>query len=101
MWLDSGKPRHGWLNSVRLKAKADYKRVSKWVIRNKKKKLRADRMTEKLVRNQDRDFWKEVRNVRSNSGEGSPVIDSAVGDEELSLWVICREIRKTLLVRVV
>ena len=82
IWVECGKPHDGWLNQVRLRAKAEYKRLSKWVIRNQER-LVADRMAEKLSMDANRDFWSEVRKVRSTASSCTNVIDDAVGESDI------------------
>ena len=54
LWVENGKPRHGWVNDIRLRAKADYKRNSKWAIRNQEK-LTADKIADQLLSESSRD----------------------------------------------
>ena len=55
MWIDNGRPQDGLIYDIMRKCKLEYKRISRWVMRNKDK-LTADRMAESLRINQ-RDFW--------------------------------------------
>ena len=65
-----------------LKSRAEYKRMSRWVLRNQQR-LQASQMAENLANNRSRDLWEETRRVR-RSGSGHPnVVDGAVGDEDV------------------
>ena len=37
IWNENGKPRQGWVYEIMIKARLEYKRISRWVIRNQNK----------------------------------------------------------------
>ena len=82
LWEDCGRPRMGWVYELRKKTKAEYKRASKWVVRNQDK-LAAERMAERIANGQHQDFWDEVRRTRGSSRDSPTVVDDAVGSEEV------------------
>ena len=84
LWVDCGRrPHSGWVNQVRLRTKAEYKRLSKWVVRNQER-LVAERMADKLCFDANRDFWAEVKKVRSNNANScTNVIDDVAGEEDI------------------
>ncbi|ELT89931.1 hypothetical protein CAPTEDRAFT_217996 [Capitella teleta] len=63
IWSDSGRARHGWLHSLMLSTKREYKRVSRWVVRNQDK-LMACRMSDSLSTNKSRDLWSEIKRIK-------------------------------------
>ena len=82
LWVDSGRPRDGWVHAIMTRTRAEYKKMSRWVIRNQEQ-LAASRMADALSENRSRDLWTEVKRIRG-SARGQPnVIDEAVGDEEV------------------
>ena len=82
LWEDCGRPRTGWVHELRKKTKAEYKRASKWVVRNQDK-LSAERMAERIANGQHQDFWDEVRRTRGSSRDSPTVVDDAVGTEQV------------------
>ena len=63
--------------------KLEYKRISRWVVRNQNK-LTSDRMAEALIDNQNRDFWSEVKKVCGKSNAVPTVMDNVQGETEIS-----------------
>ncbi|ELT87357.1 hypothetical protein CAPTEDRAFT_185536 [Capitella teleta] len=63
VWKESGSPQTGWVYEIRKKTRNDYRRISRWVIRNQEK-LRAEKMSESLQTGQQRNFWTEVQRMR-------------------------------------
>ena len=82
MWISGGGERQGWVHALMLKTRAEYKRVSRWVIRNQQQ-LQADRMAGHLANNRSRDLWEETRRLRRTRSCHPNVIDGAVGEDEI------------------
>jgi hypothetical protein len=80
MWVNGGSVRSGWLHTIMLQTRAQYKRVSRWMVRNQER-LVADRMANAMASNQSRDLWNKVRRVKGVQGQ-SHVIDGAIGRED-------------------
>ena len=59
VWAENGCPSSGILWEIMRKAKQDYKRKSRWILR-KQDEVVADRMATSILQS-GRDFWKEVR----------------------------------------
>ena len=82
LWLSSGKPRTGWVNEIRLRTRAQYRRASRWVIRNQGR-ISADRMAQSLSGNNSRDFWVEAKKMKSGGHSMPSVVDGVEGVEEI------------------
>lgn len=78
LWVDSGKPNTGWLFDMRNSSRREYKRVSRWVVRNQDK-LKADRMATALLDNRSRDFWSEVKRSKSKQSIVTSELDGVEG----------------------
>ena len=83
LWIENGRPNEGILCEVAKKAKRDYKRESRRVIRNQKQ-LTAERMAQSLLCNRQRDFWDEI-NRKKRKGRPSPpnVMDGVSGNDDV------------------
>lgn len=82
MWMSNGKPRTGWINEIRLRTRAQYRRASRWVLRNQDR-LSADRMAQSLRGNDARDFWVEAKKMKSGGHSMPSVVDGVEGVEEI------------------
>ncbi|ELU01730.1 hypothetical protein CAPTEDRAFT_200004, partial [Capitella teleta] len=82
IWLSSGRPRTGWVQDIRKKTRAQYKRISRWVLRNQGK-LSADRMAQALSENNSRDLWREVKKLKGGSYAQPRVVDEVEGAKDV------------------
>ncbi|ELT95073.1 hypothetical protein CAPTEDRAFT_210950 [Capitella teleta] len=82
IWSDSGRARHGWLHSLMLSTKREYKRVSRWVVRNQDK-LMACRMSDSLSTNKSRDLWSEIKRIKEGVQGRTNIVDGRVGESEI------------------
>ncbi|ELT97547.1 hypothetical protein CAPTEDRAFT_202914 [Capitella teleta] len=82
IWLSSGRPRTGWVQDIRKKTRAQYKRISRWVLRNQGK-LSADRMAQALSKNNSRDLWREVKKLKGGSYAQPRVVDEVEGAKDV------------------
>ncbi|ELU17989.1 hypothetical protein CAPTEDRAFT_190211 [Capitella teleta] len=82
IWLSSGRPRAGWVQDIRKKTRAQYKRISRWVLRNQGK-LSADRMAQALSENNSRDLWREVKKLKGGSYAQPRVVDEVEGAKDV------------------
>ena len=82
IWVDNNKPNSGWVNDIRLRTKVEYKRISRWLIRNQEK-LVADKLASSIL-DSDRDFWFEVKNVVKKPQGHSATIDDVQGGKDIS-----------------
>ncbi|ELT96613.1 hypothetical protein CAPTEDRAFT_210427 [Capitella teleta] len=82
IWLSSGRPRTGWVQDIRKKTRAQYKRISRWVLRNQGK-LSADRMAQALSENNYRDLWREVKKLKGGSYAQPRVVDEVEGAKDV------------------
>ena len=65
-----------------LKSRAEYKNISRWVIRNQKR-LQAVRMAGLLAGDRSRDLWSETKRIRGSRLVHPNVVDCVVGDDEV------------------
>ena len=82
IWTENGKPPCGLLFDLKKKAKDDYKRESRNVMRNQKK-LSSERMACALAESRTRDLWNEVKRKRSRNAPVPERVDDAQGGSEV------------------
>lgn len=82
IWSECGKPATGWVSDIRRRTRGEYRRVSRWVLRNQES-LSAVQMAEALESNRSRDLWSEVKKIRGKDRLCPAVVDDAEGDEEV------------------
>ena len=82
IWVSNGRPRTGWVSEIRNKTRREYRRISRWVIRNQDD-LRAEKMANSLSNNRHRDMWGEVKRVNRNGSSLPNVVDGVQGESEV------------------
>ena len=82
IWSDCGKPRSGCVCDIYQKARIEYKRISRWVIRNQDK-LSSERLSESLLHNDGRKMWSEVSRRTVKHKANPNTVDKAVGPSEI------------------
>jgi hypothetical protein len=82
IWVSNGRPRSGWISDIRNSTRREYKRISRWVVRNQEQ-LRADKMAASLASNNTRDLWREVKDVRRSGVPAPNLVDDTQGEEEV------------------
>ena len=82
IWIECQRPEQGLVYDLMKKAKADYKRVSKWLIRNQEA-MAAERMADALLTDASRDFWSEVKQKCRGGSQIPNTVDDAVGDSDI------------------
>ena len=80
IWSEWGRPRDGLIYDIMKKAKADYKRAAKTVLRNQNQ-LSSQRMASALVDNNSRDFWVEAKRQSSKQLSMPDRVDDAQGGQ--------------------
>ncbi len=83
LWTDNGCVRQGVIYNIMLKTKADYKRVSRRVIRSQNR-LTMERMADGLLNNNTRSFWQEVRKISKSCKSSVSIVDGAQGENDIS-----------------
>ncbi|ELT92665.1 hypothetical protein CAPTEDRAFT_209521 [Capitella teleta] len=82
IWVEDGRPTTGSLSIIRRSTRAQYRRASKWVVRNQDK-LSADRMAQALASNNSRDLWGEVKKKANKVRDKPIIVDDADGELEV------------------
>ena len=82
IWVENGCPSSGILHEIKAKAKRDYKRASRSVIR-KQNKLVSQRMGTAIANGNNRDLWGEVKRMQTASTSRPLVIDDAYGTDDI------------------
>ena len=82
LWRENGCPDNGVLYDIMKKAKHDYKRESRKVLRNMSQ-WKAERLAENLLNSQQRVFWKEVKRKRSKKWAPPYTVDGVNGEDEV------------------
>lgn len=82
IWHDNGRPEQGILKDIMVKTKKEYKRVSKWVLRNQDR-IKSDRMADALLSNKNRVFWDEVKRKNQKVSSVPSTVESLQGNESI------------------
>jgi exonuclease III len=82
MWVSCGRPRAGWVSEIRNRTRREYKRISRWVIRNQDK-LTAGKMAESLASTDRRDMWNEVQRIKRSGSSLPSVVDGLQGEKDV------------------
>ncbi|ELT90940.1 hypothetical protein CAPTEDRAFT_202758 [Capitella teleta] len=75
IWKESGSPNTGIIHSIRQTTRAEYRRASRWVVRNEEK-LKADNMTDTL---HSKDFWTEIQRTQQKHTSTTTKMDGERG----------------------
>ncbi|ELT93691.1 hypothetical protein CAPTEDRAFT_194686, partial [Capitella teleta] len=79
IWKESGSPSTGIIHGIRKKTRAEYRRASRWVVRNEEK-LKADKMTDTL---HSRDFWTEIQRMQRKHTSTTTEMDGERGEDAI------------------
>ena len=79
IWHQNGRPKQGIVRDLMHSTKAEYKRLSKWVIRNQDK-LQSEKMADALSNSSCRDFWDEVQRKKHGGRTVPASIEGVHGD---------------------
>jgi hypothetical protein len=83
VWLQAGKPRNGVLANIMRTARINYHKA----IRNARKNgdlIRKEKFADKILENNSRDFWHEVKKMRGKGGNLPSVVDDCKSDEDIA-----------------
>jgi hypothetical protein len=83
IWKDNGSPRSGLIANIRRETRAKYHLAVKNLKRNSDN-IRAEQMAKALLLNQTRDFWSEVKKVRTSNNNIPSQIDNTSGESNIS-----------------
>lgn len=75
LWVDAGRPRDGWVASIRRTTRKKYHQAIKSV-RHEETDLRKERMAQQMAENNTRDLWTEIRKLKPSHSVVSTVIDN-------------------------
>ncbi|ELU08427.1 hypothetical protein CAPTEDRAFT_217945 [Capitella teleta] len=79
IWKESGSLNTGIIHSIRKTTRAEYRRASRWVVRNEEK-LKADKMTDTL---HSRDFWTEIQRMQRKHTSTTTEMDGERGEDAI------------------
>ena len=83
LWRSNGFPRQGQVYMIMKKAKSDYKRISRKVIRNQEK-LKSEKMATCVLNNHDRAFWEEIKRISRSKVQLSKTVEGAHNEETIN-----------------
>ena len=83
LWKENKCPREGIIANIRRTTRANYHRVVKSVKKNKEKHTSSN-LADALLENDNRNFWKEIRKLRSKSNIYPNTVDGVVGESDIS-----------------
>ena len=85
LWKDSGSPRQGELFYMKNRANARFNGAMRF-IRSHDDSLRKDSLAKKLLCKNDKEFWKEIKRMRSKVSLPN-VIDGVTGSDSIvNMW---------------
>ena len=82
LWVENGRPHNGVIADIRRRTRAAYHFALKKV-KNNKEKSAANKLASKMENKESKEFWKEVKKVRTGSSILPNIIDNAEGSEEI------------------
>jgi hypothetical protein len=74
MWLDCGRPRTGTVADVMRRTRASYHYAIRKVKRNEEHII-SEKVADALLHNKTRDFWSEIKRIRSSRSGTSRTVD--------------------------
>jgi hypothetical protein len=83
LWGQAGKPREGWIATIRRVTRAKYHKAIKNV-RKEENDLRRQRMAEHIAQNNTRDLWRELRKLKPDCNITSSVVDGKNDKQEVA-----------------
>jgi len=82
IWEANGKPGNGVVHDLMLKAKKDYKRAVRWVLRHQDE-LSSMKMADGILNNRSRDLWSEVKKKTHSRSLIPSIVDGVDEDDEI------------------
>ena len=73
---------NGWVHNIMVRCKAEYKSVSRRVIKNRDE-IATENMAEALLNNNSRDFWNEIKKIESKGHNNPQVVDGVQNSSSL------------------
>ena len=89
IWIENGRPPSGLVFDLMKKAKGDYKREAKRILRSQNKEA-STRMAQALGTNEKRDLWDEVRRMKTSQLPTPDRVDEAQGEDEVCGLFSCK-----------
>ena len=83
VWMQSGKPRHGDIANMKRKTRLKYHYAIRFV-KEENIRIRNNKMGEAISTNNDREMWKEVKNMTKSNDNLPNFIDGLTGIKEIS-----------------
>ena len=83
MWLDCGRPRSGAVSVCMRRSRLAYHYAIRKV-RKDEEFIKSERIATSMLSNNTRDFWAEIKRIRSNSAGISSTIDGASDSQSIS-----------------
>ena len=85
VWKENDRPQHGYIADMRRRSRLNYHKAVKYVKKNQDK-LRSESMAKCMLNNDNRSFWKEVRQIRgcNKAVRVPPDVDNVSGDEAVA-----------------
>lgn len=83
LWRSNGFPRQGEVYNIMRKTRAEYKRISRHVIRSQEK-LKMERMAAGVLNNQDRIFWDEIKRISHSKVQLTQTVENAHDEDSIN-----------------
>ena len=83
IWRENDSMRQGVLFDIMQKTRANYKRVSRHVLKSQNS-LKTERIASSLLKDNKRDFWQEVRNISRSHKQRASEMNGIHGDVGIS-----------------
>ena len=85
IWKDSGSPSSGIIFDIRKNTRSKYHREIKDV-KSKQDKLKKDKISDSMLKNEIKDFWKCVNREKGNFVQAPDLIDGEYGDKACKVF---------------
>ena len=82
IWVQAGKPRHGWVANIMRSTRVKYHRAIK-LVKKQEEDLRKQRMAQYISENNSRDLWGELKRLRVSNKVSSNVIDGYSNEHDI------------------
>jgi len=81
-WKENNSPRSGYYADMRRQSRAKYHYAIRYISRERSS-ISASKMAESLLKNNDKDFWHEVKKVRGVKTQLPSTVDGITGESEI------------------
>ena len=85
LWRNTGKPRNGQIYELMCKTRSKFKYMLR-KCKRKKNSFLADKLTKKFSDKNDKEFWRDIKNMTNSKVPLPNMVDNAKGAEIPVFW---------------